>query len=109
MIFKSQETAMKEIREVVKVIFQSLEKMDVEAFFQSYSNSSDFIFFTTDGSMIGLQEAKNHHAAWFKSLSTLKVTPIRDEFRFLPGHIIICGWLGKSITNGRSFTSIRLH
>jgi ketosteroid isomerase-like protein len=92
---QEQKTAKNEIREVVNVIFQSLEKMDVEALFQSYSNSPDFIFFTTDGSMVGLQEAKNHHAAWFKSLSTLKVTPIMDEFRFLPGNIVICSWQGK--------------
>ena len=84
-----------EVKEAVKVIFQSLEKMDVEALFRSYSNSSDFIFFTTDGSMADYQEAKNHHAAWFKSLSSLKVTTIRDDFRFLPGNIVICGWLGK--------------
>ncbi|MGB8490563.1 MAG: nuclear transport factor 2 family protein [Bacteroidales bacterium] len=92
---QEQEIAKNEIREVVKGIFRSLEKMDVEALFQSYSNSSDFIFFTTDGSMAGLQEAKNHHAAWFKSLSSLKVTTIRDDFRFLPGNIVICSWLGK--------------
>jgi len=90
-----QETAKKEIREAVRVIFQNLEKMDAEALFQSYSNSSDLIFFTTDGSMTGLLEAKNHHAAWFNSLSSLKVTIITDDFRFLPGNIVICSWLGK--------------
>jgi ketosteroid isomerase-like protein len=92
---QEQETVKKEIREVVKEIFKSLEKMDVEALFQSYLNTSDFIFFTTDGSMSDLQEAKYHHAAWFKSLSSLKVTSIRDDFRFLPGKIVICGWQGK--------------
>jgi ketosteroid isomerase-like protein len=92
---QEQETAKKEIREAVRVIFQNLEKMDVEALFQSYSNSSDLIFFTTDGSKTGFQEAKNHHAAWFKSLSSLKVTTNTDDFRFLPGNIIICSWLGK--------------
>lgn len=92
---QEQEIAKKEIRKVVEIIFQSLEKMDVEALFQSYSNSPDFIFFTTDGSMIGFQQAKNHHATWFKSLSTLKVTPIVDDFRFLAGNIVICSWIGK--------------
>ena len=92
---QEQETAKKDIREAVRVIFQNIEKMDVEALFQSYSNSSDLIFFTTDGSKTGLQEAKNHHAAWFKSLSSLKVTTITDDFRFLPGNIVICSWLGK--------------
>ena len=47
---QDQENAKKEIREVVRVIFGNLEKMDVEALFQSYSNSSNLIFFTTDGS-----------------------------------------------------------
>jgi ketosteroid isomerase-like protein len=92
---QEQETTKKEIMEVVKIIFQNLEKMNAEALFQSYSNSPDFMFLTTDGSMVGLQEAKNHHAAWFKSLSSLKVTTIKDEFRFLPGNIVICGWQGE--------------
>lgn len=92
---QEQETTKKEIMEVVKIIFQNLEKMNAEALFQSYSNSPDFMFLTTDGSMVGLQEAKNHHAVWFKSLSSLKVTTIKDEFRFLPGNIVICGWQGE--------------
>ena len=92
---QEQENAKKEIREAIRVIVQDLEKMDVEALFLSYSNSSNLIFFTTDGSKTGLQEAKNHHAAWFKSLSSLKVTTITDDFRFLPGNIVICSWLGK--------------
>jgi hypothetical protein len=92
---QEQETAKKEIRDAVKVIFQSLEKMDVEALSQSYSNTSDFILITTNGSIVDWQESKNEHAAWFKSLSFLKVTTIRDDFRFLPGNIIICSWQGK--------------
>jgi len=92
---QEQETAKKEIRESAGKIFQNLEKMDAEALFQSYSNSSDFMFFTTDGSMAGFQEAKNHHAAWFKSLYSLKVTTNKDNFRFLPGNIVIYGWIGK--------------
>ena len=92
---REQETAKKEIREIVNVIFQSLEKMSAEALFQSYSNTHDFMFLTTDGSMMGLQEAKNHHVAWFNSLSSLKVTTMKEEFRFLPGNIVICGWQGE--------------
>ena len=92
---QKQDTAKKEAREVVNVIFQSLEKMDVEALFQSYVNSPDFILFTTDGSMADFEAAKNHNAQWFKSLSSLKVTTVKDEFRFLPGNIVICAWLGK--------------
>ena len=90
-----QENMKKEIREIAGKIFRNLEKMDAEALFQSYSNSSDFLFITTDGSMAGLQEAKNHHAAWFRSLSSLKVTTNKDNFRFLPGNIVIYSWLGK--------------
>jgi ketosteroid isomerase-like protein len=92
---QDQETLKKEIREAVGVIFRNLEKMDAEALFQSYSNSLDLIFFTTDGSMINIQEAKNHHAAWFGSLTSLKVTPFNEDFRFLPGGNVICSWTGK--------------
>jgi ketosteroid isomerase-like protein len=95
MTVQEQETVKKEIREVAGIIFRNLEKMDAEALFQSYSNSIDFMFITTDGSMAGLQEAKNHHAAWFQSLSSLKVTTTKDYFRFLPGNIVIYSWLGK--------------
>jgi ketosteroid isomerase-like protein len=90
---QDQDIAKKEIREVVKLINQNLEKMDVEALFQSYSDSSDF--FTTDGSMINLQVFKNHNAAWFNSLATLKVTTFSEYYRFLPGNTVISSWIGK--------------
>jgi ketosteroid isomerase-like protein len=95
MSLQEQETAKKEIREVVNVILQNLQKMDAEALFQSYSDASALIFLTTDGSKIGLEEAKNHHSAWFNSLSSLKVTTITDDFRFLPGNNVVCSWIGK--------------
>jgi ketosteroid isomerase-like protein len=90
---QDQDTAKKEISAVVKLIIQNLEKMDVEALFQSYSDSSDF--FTTDGSMINLQVFKNHNAAWFNSLAALKVTTFNEYYRFLPGNTVICSWIGK--------------
>lgn len=90
---QDQNTAKKEISAVVKLINQNLEKMDVEALFQSYSDSSDFI--TTDGSMANLQVFKNHNAAWFNSLAVLKVTTFSENYRFLPGNIVICSWTGK--------------
>lgn len=92
---EEQETAKNEIRDVVDRIFCGLEKLDAEALFQWYSDSSHFILITTEGSMVDLQRAKSGHAAWFKSFSSLKVTTVRDEFRFLPGEIVICAWLGK--------------
>lgn len=95
MTSQQQENAKKQIREAVKVILQNLEKMDADALFQSYSDASPLIFFTTDGSKIGLVEAKNHHSAWFKSLSSLKVTTITDDFRFLHGNNVIFSWIGK--------------
>lgn len=90
-----QESAEKEIRAAVGVIFHNLEKMDAEALFHSYANSPDFMFLTTDGSLVDFQTAKNHNAAWFMGLSSLKVTTIKDEFRFLPGGIVICAWQGR--------------
>ncbi|RJP66595.1 MAG: hypothetical protein C4539_11185 [Ignavibacteriales bacterium] len=92
---QEQETAKKEIREVVNVIFRSLEKMDIEALSQSYSDSTNYILIATDGTIADYQVAKNHHAIWFKSLSSLKITPIKDEFRFLADNIVVCSWQGK--------------
>ena len=93
MTLQEQDTAKKEISAVVKLIIQNLEKMDVEALFQSYSDSSDF--FTTDGSMVNLQVFKNHNDAWFNSLAALKVTTSSEYYRFLPGNTVICSWIGK--------------
>jgi ketosteroid isomerase-like protein len=98
---QEQVTFKKEISAVVKLINQNLEKMDVEALFQSYSDSSDF--FTTDGSMINFQVFKNHNAAWFNSLAALKVTTFSEYYRFLPGNTVICSWIGKfemTLTSG---------
>lgn len=90
---KDQDTTKREISAVVKLINQNLEKMDVEALFQSYSDSSDF--FTTDGSMVDLQVFKNHNAAWFNSLAVLKVTTFSENYRFLSCNTVICSWIGK--------------
>jgi hypothetical protein len=95
MTTQEQVTAKKEIKEVVNLIFQGLEKLDVEKAFQPYLNTSDFILFTVYGNMIDYQGAKNEHAAWFKTLSSIKVTTIREKFRFLPDNIVIYPWLGK--------------
>ena len=92
---QQQETEKKEIKNVINQIFQNLEKLDAEALFQSYSDSPDFILFTTDGLMMDYQAAKNHHTAWFKSLLSLKVTSEKDDFRFLTGNIVIYIWTGN--------------
>jgi hypothetical protein len=89
---QEQGVAKKGLTEAVNAIIQGLEKMDAEVLFQSYSNSPDFILFTTDGSMADYQLAKSHNAAWFKSLSLLKVTTVKEEFRFLPGNDVVCAW-----------------
>jgi hypothetical protein len=89
------ESIKKEISEVVKVIFKNLQGMNADALFLPYSDSPSFSFVTTDGSAVGLQEAKNHHVAWFSSLSSLKVTPSNENYVFLPNNIVICTWQGK--------------
>lgn len=104
---QEQETAKKEIKEVVNVIFQGLEKLDAEAAFKPYLNTSDFIRFTVYGTMVDYQGAKNENAAWFNTLSSIKVTTIKEEFRFLPDNIIIYPWLGKfemALKTGELFT-----
>jgi ketosteroid isomerase-like protein len=95
MTLQDQEVAKKELTDAVNAIVQGLEKMDTEVLFQSYSNSPDFILFTTDGSMVNYQAAKNHHFGWFKSLSSLKVTTVASEFRFLSGNIAVCAWCSR--------------
>jgi|WetSurMetagenome_2_1015567.scaffolds.fasta_scaffold38522_2 ketosteroid isomerase-like protein len=93
-ITEDKEAAKKEIGKVVEQIFQNLEKMDVDGLFQSYVNSPDFILFTTDGSMADYQQTKNHHVGWFKSLSSLKVKTLRNEYRFLSDGTVVCPWSG---------------
>ena len=89
---QEQEAAKKELAEAVNAIIKGLETMDAEVLFQSYSNSPDFILFTTDGTMADYQLAKSHNAGWFKSLSSLKVATVKEEFRFLPGNVVVCAW-----------------
>jgi ketosteroid isomerase-like protein len=91
---QEQATAKKEIGEVVNVIFRSLEKMDVEALFQSYSDSLGFVLVTTEGFLANYQGAKFGNAEWFKLFSSMKISTIKEEFRFLPGDIVLCTWQG---------------
>ena len=92
MIPQGQETAKKELKRAVNAIIQGLEKLDAEILFQSYSDSPGFILFTTDGTMADYPAAKNHHVQWFKSLSSLKVTTVSDEIRFLSDDVAVCAW-----------------
>jgi len=92
---KDQESVKKEISEAVKVIFRNLEGMDAEALSHSYADSPSFAFVTTDGSVVGLAESTKHHAAWFNTLSSLKVTPASENFVFLTDNTVICTWQGK--------------
>lgn len=95
MTFKEQETAKKEIKDAVTVIIQGLEKLDVEAAFKPYLNTPDFILFTVYGTMVDYQGAKNEHATWFSTLLSIKVTTLKEDFRFLPDNSVIFPWLGK--------------
>jgi ketosteroid isomerase-like protein len=92
---QEQETAKKEIREVLNLLVQAANKMDLEALMQPYLNSPDFILVNTDGSMVDYQGAKNGTADLFKSLASLKFTGVKDEFRFLSNNVVICAWLSK--------------
>jgi hypothetical protein len=92
---QEEETSKKEIKEVVNVIFHGLEKLDAEIAFQPYLNTPDFILFTVYGAMVDYQSAMDEHAAWFKTLLAIKVTTIKEEFRFLPDNLAIYPWLGK--------------
>jgi ketosteroid isomerase-like protein len=95
MTSQEQDVAKKEIGEVLNQQLQAASRLDAEALLQSYSDSPDFILLTTMGSMIDYQGTKNGTAETYKSLSALKFTTIKNEFRFLPGNIVICAWLGK--------------
>jgi ketosteroid isomerase-like protein len=95
MTSQEQDVAKKEISEVLNQQLQTASKLDAEALLQSYSNSPDFILLTTTGSMADYQGTKNGTAEMYKSLTALEFTTLKNEFRFLPGNIVICAWLGK--------------
>ena len=95
MTSQEQETTKKEITEAVGTIFTNLQKMDAEALYQSYAEFPDFLQITTTGEMADFQTAKNEHANWFMTLSSLKVTRVSETFRFLPGNTVIYYWFGK--------------
>ena len=95
MTSQEQDVAKKEISEVLNQQLQTASKLDAEALLQSYSNSPDFILLTTSGLMVDYQGTKNGTAEMYKSLTALKFTTTKNEFRFLPGSIVICAWLGK--------------
>ena len=87
--------AKKEIQVVVQTIVHDLEDMNAEALSQSFSDAFDFRLFTVNGRIADYQEGMKEHARWFESLASLRVTPIKDEIRFLPGPVAICTWLAQ--------------
>jgi uncharacterized protein (TIGR02246 family) len=92
---QEQDAVKKEITQVIDQQIQAASKLDADALMQSYWNSPDFILLSSNGSMADYQQMKNGTAEMYKSLSALKFTTIKDEFRFLPGNVVICSWLGK--------------
>jgi ketosteroid isomerase-like protein len=90
-----QGAAKKEIQEVVQTIVHNLDDMNAEALSQSFSDAFDFRLFTVDGKIVNYQVGKKEHARWFETLSSLRVTPIKDELRFLPGPVAICTWFAQ--------------
>jgi uncharacterized protein (TIGR02246 family) len=92
---QEQDVAKKEITQVLDQQIQTASKLDAEALLQVYANSPDFILLTSKGSMVDHQGTKNGTAEMYKSLAALKFTTTKSEFRFLPGNIVICAWLGK--------------
>ena len=95
MTTQEQDLAKKEISEVLDQQLETASKLDAEALMQSYSDSPDFILLTAVGSMTDYQGAKSGTAEIYKSLTALHFTTVKNEFRFLPGNIVICAWLGK--------------
>jgi len=95
MTFQEREKAKKEIKGVVSSIIRGLEKLDAESTFQPYLNTSDFILFMVQGNMADYQAAIYEHKGWFQTLSSLNVTSVKEEIRFLADNIVIYPWLGK--------------
>lgn len=92
---QEKEIAKKEISEVVGTIFRDLENMDAEALFLSYLDSPETLIFMTNGLKVNLQEFREEHDTWFKTLSTLKVTPYRIDYNFISDSNVVCSWQGK--------------
>jgi ketosteroid isomerase-like protein len=92
---QEQDLAKEEINKILNQQLEAASKLDAEALLQSYADSPDFILLSTTGAMVDYQGTKNGTAEIYKSLSALKFTTIKTEFRFLPGNIVICAWLGK--------------
>jgi ketosteroid isomerase-like protein len=92
---QEQDVAKKEIGEVLNQLILSASKLDAEGLLQPYWDSPDFLLLTSAGSMLDYQGTKTGTAEMYKSLTALKFTTTKNEFRFLPGNIVICAWLGK--------------
>jgi uncharacterized protein (TIGR02246 family) len=92
---QGQESAKKEIREVIDRLLQAADALDAEALLSSYWNSPDFILLTTQGSMVDYQGAKAGFAGMYQVLTALKFTTFKDEFRFISENTVLCAWTGK--------------
>jgi uncharacterized protein (TIGR02246 family) len=91
---QEQESAKKEIREVLDRLLQTASTLDAEALLQSYWNSPDFILLTAQGSMVDYQGAKTGAAEMYKVLAALKFATVKDEFRFVSQSTVLCAWTG---------------
>jgi len=92
---QEQDAAKKEIREASNQILTATSNLDVDALLQPYWNSPDFVFVSAQGTAVDYQTAKNGTAELFKTVSAMKYTTVKDEFRFLTANTVLYTWLGK--------------
>lgn len=93
---QEKETAQKEISDLGKVIIKDFEKLDVQSGLKSYLNSPDYLSINEDGTFSNYADMKNRTINGYKRVATIKITTVKEEFRFLTKDKVLYTWFGKS-------------
>lgn len=93
---KEKEAAQKEISDLGKTIVNDFEKLDVQSGLKACLNSPDYLAINEDGTSSNYEDMKKRAINGYKRVANIKITTVKEEFRFLTKDKVLYTWFGKS-------------
>ncbi len=87
---------MEDIRSEIAGLSQGAESLNTAMAMALYSDSPEFRFISTDGSLADYSSFYRSSDEFFKSCSSVKFTRLQDEFTFLTDDLVIYSWIYRA-------------
>jgi ketosteroid isomerase-like protein len=85
----------KDVKVVVDSMVAKFESLDVNAAFQYYWDSPNFLALNADGSRSDFQASKKGTIDFFNSATSVKISTTFEDYKVMTKDLVICAWVGK--------------